>query len=255
VLTGQGLIGKLVGFLATKLLGRRIDLALDERKRACRAFTELYYCLDRLEEITSIFLSEIDILLRETDDSKTAYWIINEFHNQSHSIESLSQRFFELGSELAWAIQLFDPTLAASVNQLYRFKYSFLYFISNSIEVKEKDGKPLQLLAYQEPSSKILSIDMDSYYDWVKENEGKSIERESVEWPINFLEFSEFETGYTEIVFGVDDIEGARKFCDIIRTHATALGDAREKLRQVLISNFKIDEVLYVSKGLPRDEF
>lgn len=96
MLTGQGLIGKLVEFLAIKLVGRKIDLALDDKRRACRAFTELYYCVDRLEEITSIFLDQIDIFLNETDNATTngnAYWVINEFHNQSYSIEAVSRRF------------------------------------------------------------------------------------------------------------------------------------------------------------------
>lgn len=256
MLTGQGLIGKLVEFLATKLLGRKIDLALDDRKRACRAFTEFYYCIDRLEEITSTFLNEIDIALKGTNDPTvggSAYWVINEFHNQSGAIETVSRRFLAIGSELGWAVEIFDPTLATAVDQLYRFKYSFLYFISNSIEIKDKDGKKFQLLEYKEPSPKMLKIDMDSYYDWVKQNEGEKIDRDAVEWPINFLWFSEFEEGFTDVVFGVDDLEAARQFRDVIKTHAEALSEARKKLREFLIANFKLEEVLYVSKGMPRE--
>lgn len=258
MLTGIGLIGKLVEFLATKLIGRKIDLALDDRKRACRAFTELYYCIDRLEEITSHFLNEIDLYLNGEAGSGVegnAYWIINEFHNQSYAIESVSRRFLEIKAELGWAVEIFDPILAAAVDQLYRFKYSFLYFISNSIETKDKDGKKFQLLEYKKPSSKILTIDMDSYYDWVKQNQGKEVDRDAVEWPINFLWFSEFEEGFTDVGFGVEDIEAAKQFREVIKSHAHALSEARERLREFLIANFKLDEVLYVSKGLSRDMF
>jgi hypothetical protein len=123
MLTGLGLIGKLIEFLATKLIGRRIDLSLDDRRRACRAFTELYYCVDRLEEITSIFLNELDLL-----QADSAYNIINEYHNQSDAIESVSRRFLEIKAEVGWALEVFDPTLAAALVQLYQFKYSLLYF-------------------------------------------------------------------------------------------------------------------------------
>jgi hypothetical protein len=259
MLTGIGLIGKLVEFLATKLIGRKIDLALDDRKRACRAFTELYYCVDRLEEITSKFLTEIDLCLDAADDSSAdgkAYWVINEFHNRSYSLEAVSRRFSEIGSEVGWAVEIFDPTLAEAVDQLYCFKYSFLYFISDSIEIKDQDGKNFQLLAYKEPSPKILKIDMDSYYDWVKQNQGKKIDRSAAEWPINFLRFSEFEEGFTDAVFGIEDIEAARQFRDVIKTHAGVLSEARKKLREFLTTNFNLEEVLYVSKELPpRDSF
>jgi hypothetical protein len=60
MLTGQGLIGKLIYFLATKLIGRTIDIKLDDKKRSCRAFVELYYCVDRLEDITNHFLVELE---------------------------------------------------------------------------------------------------------------------------------------------------------------------------------------------------
>lgn len=94
---------------------------------------------------------------------------------------------------------------------------------------------------------------MDSYYDWLKLNQGKKIDRDSVEFPINFLYFSEFETGFTDVVFDVEDIEGAKQFRDVIKAHANALTEARKRLREFLIANFKLDEVLYVSKRLPRD--
>jgi hypothetical protein len=178
MLTGLGIIGKLIEILATKLIGRKIDLVLDDRKRVCRAFTELYYCVDRLEEISTIFLNRIDLFLNETAEKPmdgNAYLVINELHNQSNSIESISRRFLEIGSEVRWAVEIFDPVLAVTIDQLYRFKYSLLYFLSDSIKIKDNDGKKLQLLAYQEPSSKILEIDMESYYDWVRENQDVKI--------------------------------------------------------------------------------
>lgn len=247
MLTGLGLIGKLIEFLATKLIGRKIDLSLDDRRRACRAFAELYYCVDRLEEITSIFLNELEFL-----HSDSAYDIINEYHNQSYSIDSVSRRFLELEAELRWTLDVFDPTLAAAVDQLYRFKYSFLYFISNSIELKAGEGKGLQGLTYKDPSPRILKIDMESYYEWVKQHQGKEIDRAAVEWPLNFLWFSEFEEEFTDVSFGVNDLEAAMHFRDVVKAHSKVLAEAREKLREFLIANFKLEEVLYVSKGLPR---
>lgn len=249
MLTGQGLIGKLIEVVATKLVGRKIELSLDDRRRVCRAFTELYFCVERLEEITTLFLTEIDLATLDGN----AFVIASEFYNQSHSIESVSQRFFEIGSELEWAIELYDPALAETVDQLYRFKYSFLFFISNSVEIREKDGVRNKAISYKEPSTRILRIDMDSYYDWVQQNRYKKIDRETVEWPVRMLRFSEFEEEFPDVVFDIEDIEAAKHFLEVLKAHAVVLSEAREKLRKFLIANFKIEEILYVSKGLTRD--
>ena len=59
MLPGQGLIGKLVLLIAEKLISREVTLAFDEKKRACRAFVELYHCLDRLEELNARFIKTL----------------------------------------------------------------------------------------------------------------------------------------------------------------------------------------------------
>jgi hypothetical protein len=94
---------------------------------------------------------------------------------------------------------------------------------------------------------------MESYYEWVERHQGEKIDPAAVEWPINFLWFSEFEEGFTDISFGVNDLEAAMRFRDVVKAHSKVLAEAREKLRAFLIANFKLEEVLYVSKGLPRN--
>jgi hypothetical protein len=83
--------------------------------------------------------------------------------------------------------------------------------------------------------------------------ESRCKDRAVVEWPINFLRYSEFEEGFKEVVFGIEDIESARQFRETIKMHANVLSEARKKLREFLLANFKIDEVLYSSNGMTRD--
>ena len=251
MLTGQGLIGKLVYFLATKLLGRQIDLSLDDKKRACRAFVELYYCIDKLEDITSHFLTE----LGEVKKSTECWKLVNQFAIHGRSIDALSQRFFDIGAELNRAVELYDPDLAEAVNQLYLFKFSFLSFVSNSIELVEKDGERNRLLKYVEPSSRVLSIDMESYYDWVKANRGKKItEPNRVDWPANMLAFSLFGEDFPEVVIEVADIDAIGRFRKVLANHGATLTSAREKLREFIVANFNIEDVLYVSRKMPHQE-
>jgi hypothetical protein len=109
------------------------------------------------------------------------------FHVQSKRIEALSQRFFDIGSELSATIKLYDSDLAITVNQLYSFKYSFLFFVADSLEERDKDGERSNLVAYKQPSTKVLDIDMYSYYEWVKQNSNQNIERNTADWTVRVL--------------------------------------------------------------------
>lgn len=251
MLTGQGLIGKFVDLLATKLIGKKIDLALDDRKRACRAFVELYYCVERLEDISDHFLEE----LKDIRESGNGWMVVNSLALHGSSISSLSQRFLDIGAELDRVVELYDPDLARAIGQLYGFKYSFLLFIADSIHIEEKEGQRNRLLKYREPSPKVLSIDMESYYQWVKETGDKKItDSERLEWPANMLAWSAFKEGFEEVVIEVADVEAVGKFRKVLVDHGAVLTSAREKLRKLIIENFNLDEVLFVSKRIPHAE-
>jgi hypothetical protein len=131
-----------------------------------------------------------------------------------------------------------------------------LLFLSDSIQIEEKDGVRNSLLKYPEPSPKVLRIDMESYYQWVKENRDKEIvDSERLEWPINMLAYSAFGEGFREVVIETTDIEAAKKFRQVLAEHARVLTSAREKLRDFIIKNFGVEDVLYVSKKVPHGEF
>jgi len=252
VLTGQGLIGKLIYFLSTKLIGRTIDIRLDDKKRACRAFVELYYCVDRLEDITNHFLVELEGI-KKSDD---CWRLVNQFAIHGRSIDALSQRFFDIGAELNHAVELYDPDLAEAVNQLYLFKFSFLSFVSKSVKIMEKDGERNRLLKYPEPSSRVLSIDMESYYEWIKANRDKEItDPNKIDWPANMLAFSLFGEDFPEVVIEVSNVEAIERFRLVLAEHGAMLTNAREKLREFIVASFNIEDVLYVSKKIPHDEF
>jgi hypothetical protein len=56
MITWANYIGKLVGFLLSKVVGKKIDMGLDPRRKAVRAFLELHDALVLLERITQSFI-------------------------------------------------------------------------------------------------------------------------------------------------------------------------------------------------------
>ncbi|HEY9116550.1 MAG TPA: hypothetical protein VIN11_01925 [Roseivirga sp.] len=247
MLTGQGLIGKLVYFLATKLIEKKLDLALDDKKRACRAFVELYYCTDKLEDITNEFLKE----LKRSKNELQGGGLPNLFALHGRSLDALSSRFLEIGAELHRAVELYDETLADTVDQLFRFKYSFLYFAANSIEILPKEGERNRLLKFPVPSARVLDIDMESYYQWVKTHKDADFsEIYLTEWPANVLAYSIFGGDFPEVTIEISDPEAVAQFSSILEEHGKVLSQARQQLREFVKDNFSIEDVLYVSKSL-----
>lgn len=252
MLTGQGLIGKLVYFLASKLIGKQLDLALNDKKRACRAFVELYYCVERLEDITGHFIEALD----EVQHSEDTWILVNQFALHGPSLDAVSRRFIDIGTELNRAVQLYNEDLADAVDQLYRFKYSFLLFMADSLEIMDKDGERNRLLKYIEPSPRVLHIDMEGYYQWIKESRDKHLtDQVTLDWPQNMLTYSAFGEHFRENIIEIADVEAVKHFLRVLKDHGAVLTVAREKLRKFIVENFSIEDVLYVSKSLPHEEF
>ena len=55
MITAEGIVGKLVSFIVNKTIGQLVDLPFDKRKKACRALTKLYYCVQTLDDVTDEF--------------------------------------------------------------------------------------------------------------------------------------------------------------------------------------------------------
>jgi hypothetical protein len=68
MLMGAGLLSKFVELVAGKLIGKRLDLALDEKRRACYSFIELYSILQGFASITKGFVAQLEELRAMDDD-------------------------------------------------------------------------------------------------------------------------------------------------------------------------------------------
>jgi hypothetical protein len=245
--TGAAIIGKLVELIASKLLGRAIDLTRDERRRVCRGMTALYFSVERLEELVEEVIRGIERSL-ETSDPNSA---VGTVLRVSPSLDALSQRFYDEGEELYWALTIFDPALAKAVSDLFMSKFSFLHFIQESVSVGEQwPAKPGQQITFLEPSPEVLSLDVEAYYTWLRENDEKPFEeRSTLNWPTEALQ-GRLDRLFKERQIALVDADGWRDLLGILVVHLEHLSRARELLRTFLAANFKIDEVLYVGKSL-----
>ena|SRR5436190_5987193 len=171
------------------------------------------------------------------------------------SVDAVSQRFFDVGGELCYALELLDPTLSKAVSQIYAGKGSFLFLVSHAISY-EDSVKDVQLVEYPQPNPKILNIDMNSYYDWVKTS-GKEwdYEKEKLEWPQNLLRYGEIDVAFRKSQVVLTNGKSLSELRAVLCDHGVVLSSAREKLREFIALKFALEDILYVSKEMKRDEF
>src|ERR1700677_1856674 len=129
MLTAASLIGKIVDFVVQKTSEKLFNLPLDKRRKACRALTKLYYCVQCLDDVTAHFLETLDAFQKSGD----AYAVVNALNNHRHDVELATNMFIDLGQELHPGLEIIDPALAQCCATLYVSKFDFLSFMSNSI--------------------------------------------------------------------------------------------------------------------------
>jgi hypothetical protein len=249
LLTGQGLIGKLALFMAEKLISHKLAISLDEKKRACRAFVEFYHCLDRLEEVNSKVVRTLSFGVEHGGI------LIGDLELLMPAVNTVSQRLLECRGELYYAIELIDPALANAVTQIYEAKGSFLLMLSDSVRYKDGSGDTASI-KYLAPDPRILEIDMESYEEWVEHFSASTVyDKHSLEWPQSLLWYGEFQQGFHPARLLLTDRSSLDQLRTILVAHGAVLSLAREKMREFIAAKFAAGDILYVSKGMQRDEF
>ncbi len=67
MLTWMGIIGKLIELVLTKVVGSKIDLVLDDKRRAAKAFVRFHESVITLESMLDDFLKEMEMLFKDKD--------------------------------------------------------------------------------------------------------------------------------------------------------------------------------------------
>jgi hypothetical protein len=244
MLMGAGLLSKFVGLVATKLIGKRLDLAFDEKRRACYSFVELYFILQGFASITKGFVAQLE------EPSLEPWMTINLMCKNGRTIQALTTRFFELHEDLLLTLDVLDPTLAAVFDRVHSFKGSIFYAIAESITIPEEEPRNQSIL-YRRPTERVLAIDMDAYYQTLESFRGDEGNAPWV-WPGELTELPKYEAAFPSIQFKTDDKEKLVQFAQDLRRQAQLLDTAIDKLRALIKDNFTLDEVLSSSRRLPQ---
>lgn len=243
----QAVIGKMVGFMSSKLAGKWVDLTLDQKKRACKAFVKLYFAMENLEEITSELLKHLEEIQEGAEihvSGASLFYISDMVHTNT-------QVFLDSVRDLGNVIELFDPVLSAELVQLSDYKASFLMSASETFNVDMDESNGSISIRYEKPVEKFLTIDFSDVYEWLKKRENLYDVRDVFEWPQEFVVRYFIEEGDIESrTIRIDNKDDVMKFYDVLKQHTAILADGTERLRALIIGKFSPEDILYVNKRL-----
>lgn len=242
MVTWGGLIAKMVELLISKVVGKRIDLAFDERKKAARTFLRLHHLLNELEGITREILSNIDNPNRDYPRMRGA-WI----HEIDDRVANFSNDFFRLSDDLQMALSFFDPILEQALINLTYSKCSLLVSASHGWHSAAKDLPKSTEVAYTYPDERLMSIDFESHYRWLCEN--KELKLDSLDWPQSVLFGMERDDDMIRTDSIPSDPDGSRhirieELRRVLNFHLTLLTEANAALRAFIGKTFRIEDVL-----------
>jgi hypothetical protein len=254
VLAWLGFVGRLVQFCVEKLIGRRIELALDQKKRAAAAFIRMYNSLQALELVCTQFLQGASPVVRGEQRRLRGAW----FRSLSEQTDRASTDFLASAREVVGVLEIIDPALPLMLGQIRQGKFIFLALSSGfdqmtySLDLNE-DATAIKNLTYTAPSEELEAFDLEGIYstaqkwgnrpfverDWkVDEIDGELVvERVATEWPKDAL-MNLLEGRFVQRILPLKDVEQIKCLYSLMQQHLAILTRSRETLR-----------VLYVGQG------
>jgi hypothetical protein len=235
-------IGRLISFAVQEISGKKIDLSMDERRRAARKFLALYHVVSDLELLCQELVIELRAMSQEQDPTVCRDWL----HEASDTIDETSQRFLEATHGLLETLKIFDPVLVSAVSGLEASKFSFLMI---AVRGFERLGDHGEVVEYTQPSDRANSIDLAANYKWYVEHDLGS---GPIEWPDEVaLSFIDEEDTKSDRV-SLREPASMNRLADLIEQHLQSLSAAREGLAQYLRENSKFEDLLALQRPVSK---
>jgi len=266
----MGFIGKLVEFMATKLIGKRLDLALDKKKKACKTFLAFLDSLSQLERLFGDFVKYIESFVA----GKNSHIYRVHLERVTGELAKASRDFLENIEALGQVIYLYDSNLARLFSRMMHVKFGltlvasqFFQSVTDEYDLRSDvadldDRQPVMRfdrlavdnpyyrgLDFTLPSEELMRLNLNEAYDKiVSESDDLTPDgflifgtRASTDILLNLVRHK-----YIEKRIGPDDIDVLIDLYPTLKSHQEVLRKARESLREFIRKNFSLEDLLYV---------
>jgi len=237
VITGSVLFAKAIEFIVTKLISKKIDLAMDKKSRAAHAFWDLYNSLIEADKL----LAKVINVFTEACENQKHIVFSKKLVELAPEIDSCSKTFFTALHNTISAVHIFDPNLAILLAGIQNMKGGYLSLLplveSFELDVDFQRLHPFKKINYITLGENVAKLDLDVYYAKISDLD------------------SAIKT-HTELVTVIKQwvIEGEIKPKDFVKIcnfskelmgYKKKLGEARETLRVFISKSFSIEDLLF----------
>jgi hypothetical protein len=247
------ILSKTLEFVAQKLLGKRIDLSLDQKQKACRGFLEFYDLLFDLEDLAIEFAHLIDPSTHQDRPRRYSY----RFAELADRAKALSDDFARKAEGLAVGISIYDPALFRAIGQIMHSKWSWGLGLSRALspsgnwfDVIRREDSPLppenrqiERINFKALEQEGESLDLEWTYE---EGQRRLLGGEKIDPRMSWNDIlAEVVTPLiTFKSITIEDLEARDYLASDILEHLRLLNKAREGLALFIRDNFNIDDVL-----------
>jgi len=240
-----GFFGNLTEFLAKKLLDRQFNLALDERRIACRALVSFHNTLVELENATDQFLAKLEPIANGEKTILFPFWIRQIIDQMDEAIV----KFKKIFPDIIPAMNILNPELAGLLTGIAVGKKGGLRktttsaFKAMEFTVHWKGDNDYETIDITIPTADLVDTNWERQLHIVTtRDKAKYITRNS-EWPNDLLEHLVVNNS-RKLVIRATDVDKIIELYRILSDHLRLLKKARSLLAEFIKNNFKIEDIL-----------
>lgn len=237
MITGSVLFAKAIEFIVTKLISKKIDLAMDKKGRAAHVFWDLY---NSLIEIDKLLVKLINVFTEACENQKHIVFS-KKLVELTPEIDSCSNSFFAALHSTIYAVQILDPNLATLLAGIQGMKgeYLSLWRICEGfrLDVDFQQLHPLKKIGYITLDENVTELELDAYYRKISNRDSAvRIHEELMEV---------IKQGVIKGEIEPKDFEKICSFNKELIDYKKKLGEAREALRIFISKSFSIEDLLF----------
>lgn len=240
-----GFLGSLLQFVGKRLLGGKIDIVFDKRKRLCKSFLQLHNGLVDLEHVCADVASMIEPIAEGKKDRLFTKWLNDIADRITQTTIDVQASLFSFQP----ALKILDPELSVLLTGLQSGKKALSEratkaFNTMLFKVEWKEGRR----GYKCIKITITGLN-PAEIDWA---EHISLASSSLYRRKSLTDSSKHPDYLAELVDGTHhvvkilptDIDTITDFYLLLQDHIKILADARKVLAQFIKKSFSIEDVL-----------
>lgn len=234
--------GKLIEYVAKKLLDKTIHPASPCRKAACQAFVRLFDSIVTIEYLTKDFLCVIKKDIESESRSHIDKWL----KYAAEELDQSSDEFLESVAHVTGAVALYDSDLSKLLGNVVRGKKGLL-LVSTFPELHKHlflRAEEPGVISFTKPDNSLSNIEIEIYYEDLK---NKRLKLPSTEWP-NGVIGTLIERHVIKAIINEENSEELLLMADSIERHLQVLKEARQAIAKFIRTEFSIEDLLFVTK-------